>query len=136
MDEVRETCVRYFKSYLDEEQAYNLEEQIFQETKEEFAYKQMARLYLNAFKRKTWQYDGNVCSAFDLNKKKWLPFQQAEETIETISAEQQKPVATSMYTCGKCKKNECTYYEMQTRSSDEGTCIFISCINCGHKWKN
>ncbi len=135
MEDVRETCVRYLRGFLNEEQAYNLEEQIFQETQEEFAYKQMARLYLNAFERKSWKYDGDLCSAFELNKKRWSPFQKAEETVDTIVADQQKPVATSMYTCGKCRKNECTFYTLQTRSADEAESIFITCLNCGHKWK-
>lgn len=136
MDEIREKCVSYFKSYLNEEEAYNLEEQIFQETRDEFYYKQLARCYLNAFKNKTWSYDGYICSAFELNKNRWIPFQEAEQTMEIKSAEQLKPASTSIYTCGKCKKNECTYYEQQTRSADEGTTLFITCLHCGHKWKN
>lgn len=135
MNEIRETCVRYLKSYLEEEQAYKLEKQIYQITKKEFAYKQMARLYLNALRRKTWSYDGNLCSPYDLHKKRWLPFQKAEETMDTIVAEQMKPASTSMYTCGKCKNNKCTFYTAQLRSADEGTDVFVTCLNCNHKWK-
>lgn len=42
---------------------------------------------------------------------------------------------TDMFKCGKCKKRECTFYEMQTKASDESTTIFIRCINCGHSWR-
>lgn len=42
---------------------------------------------------------------------------------------------TDMFFCGKCKKRECTYYEQQTRSSDEPMTKFINCVNCGHQWK-
>jgi len=47
-----------------------------------------------------------------------------------------KPVAmTNEFKCGKCKKNECVYQELQIRSADEPMTIFITCLNCGNKWK-
>lgn len=42
---------------------------------------------------------------------------------------------TNMFTCGKCKKKECTFYELQTRAGDEASTIFIRCINCGNSWR-
>ena len=39
------------------------------------------------------------------------------------------------YKCGKCKEKKCTYYQLQTRSVDEPMTTFITCLNCGHKWK-
>ena len=42
---------------------------------------------------------------------------------------------TDLFKCGRCKKNECTYYELQTRSADEPTTIFITCLNCGNRWR-
>jgi DNA-directed RNA polymerase subunit M/transcription elongation factor TFIIS len=43
--------------------------------------------------------------------------------------------STDMYQCKKCKSRKCTYYEMQTRSADESTTIFVSCLDCGKQWK-
>jgi transcription elongation factor S-II len=43
--------------------------------------------------------------------------------------------ATDTFTCRKCKSNECTYYQMQTRSADEPMTTFVTCINCGNRWK-
>ena len=43
--------------------------------------------------------------------------------------------STDTFTCGKCKSNECTYYQMQTRSADEPMTTFVTCINCGNRWK-
>lgn len=43
--------------------------------------------------------------------------------------------STDCYTCRRCKSNECTFYQMQTRSADEPMTIFISCIACGNQWK-
>ena len=63
------------------------------------------------------------------------------QTIESLmkkyeNAYENKPQAmTNMFTCGKCKKKECTFYELQTRSGDEASTIFIRCINCGNSWR-
>jgi len=43
---------------------------------------------------------------------------------------------TDIYVCSKCKKNKCTFYELQTRSSDEPITTFVRCLNCGHRWKH
>jgi transcription elongation factor S-II len=43
--------------------------------------------------------------------------------------------ATDTFTCRKCHKNQCTYYQMQTRSADEPMTTFVQCISCGNKWK-
>lgn len=52
------------------------------------------------------------------------------------NAYEQKAVAmTDMFKCGKCKKRECTFFELQCRSGDEATTIFIKCVNCGHSWR-
>ena len=135
MEEIRELSINYFKKFLKEEQASNLEEQLFKNNNEEFAYKQAVRLYLNALERKTWEYSDSLPTAFQLDKKQWQSFQIAEETMDTMVATQLKPAATSMYTCGKCKKSECTFYTRQTRGGDESETIFITCLNCKHKWK-
>ena len=42
---------------------------------------------------------------------------------------------TSMFKCGKCKLNNCTYYQMQTRSADEPMTTFVTCLNCSNRWK-
>ena len=42
---------------------------------------------------------------------------------------------TSMFRCGKCKLNNCTYFQMQTRSADEPMTTFVTCLNCNNRWK-
>lgn len=42
---------------------------------------------------------------------------------------------TDQFKCGRCKKRECSYYELQTRSADESMTIFCVCVNCNHSWK-
>lgn len=49
--------------------------------------------------------------------------------------ENREVAMTDMYRCGKCKKRECNYYELQTRSADESASIFIKCLPCGNSWR-
>ena len=75
------------------------------------------------------------CSPQELFPERW----------ESITAEKirlaeagNKPLnmgTTSLYRCGRCKKRECSYSMAQTRSADEAMTVFISCMNCGHRWK-
>jgi len=44
--------------------------------------------------------------------------------------------ATDAFTCRKCKQSKCSYYQLQTRSADEPMTTFITCIPCGHRWRN
>lgn len=43
--------------------------------------------------------------------------------------------STDMFRCGKCKQRKCTYFQMQTRSADEPLTTFVSCVNCGNRWR-
>ncbi|KAL2097545.1 hypothetical protein ACEWY4_006752 [Coilia grayii] len=42
---------------------------------------------------------------------------------------------TDLFTCGKCKKKNCTYTQVQTRSADEPMTTFVFCNECGNRWK-
>lgn len=49
---------------------------------------------------------------------------------------QEKPAAmTAEFKCSKCRKRECVYQELQLRSCDEPVSLFITCLNCGHRWR-
>ncbi|KAG9145378.1 hypothetical protein Leryth_008305 [Lithospermum erythrorhizon] len=37
--------------------------------------------------------------------------------------------STDKFKCGRCKKNETTYYQMQTRSADEPMTTYVTCVN-------
>ena len=63
------------------------------------------------------------------------------KTVDTLlkkyeNAYENKAVAmTDMFKCGRCKKRECTFFEMQSRSADEPMTVFIRCVNCGNSWR-
>jgi len=42
---------------------------------------------------------------------------------------------TDEYKCGKCKKRKCKYSQAQTRAADEPMTTFVTCLNCGNRWK-
>jgi len=43
-------------------------------------------------------------------------------------------IKTNEFKCGRCKKRECSYYQLQVRCSDEPMTTFVNCLNCGNKW--
>jgi DNA-directed RNA polymerase subunit M/transcription elongation factor TFIIS len=42
---------------------------------------------------------------------------------------------SDMITCMRCKSKKVSYYELQTRSGDEASTLFMECLICGKKWK-
>ena len=43
--------------------------------------------------------------------------------------------STDDFQCFKCKSKKCTFYQLQTRSADEPMTTFVTCLNCGNRWK-
>lgn len=39
------------------------------------------------------------------------------------------------YQCKRCKSKRCIYYQMQTRSGDEGFTSFFQCTECSNRWR-
>ncbi|XP_063810710.1 transcription elongation factor A protein 3-like isoform X2 [Pseudophryne corroboree] len=42
---------------------------------------------------------------------------------------------TDLLQCDKCRKKNCSYNQVQTRSADEPMTTFVLCNECGHRWK-
>ncbi|CAI4233370.1 unnamed protein product [Auanema sp. JU1783] len=57
------------------------------------------------------------------------------EAINEYQMATQQGTPSDMFKCGKCKKNNCTYTQLQTRSSDEPMTTFVFCLECGNRWK-
>lgn len=71
----------------------------------------------------------------DMNYDKWSQLIEdkkiKDENRYTLTIE----ASTDNFTCRKCKSNKCSYYQLQTRSADEPMTTFVTCINCGSRWK-
>jgi len=71
----------------------------------------------------------------ELNHEKWAHLIEAKSKRDKNKFETNLAAATDTFTCRKCKANQCTYYQMQTRSADEPMTTFVTCIPCGNRWK-
>jgi transcription elongation factor S-II len=60
-----------------------------------------------------------------------------DKIVETEIRLYSKNVSAAIYLyCSRCKKkSKCDYYQMQTRSADEPMTTFVTCIDCGNRWK-
>jgi transcription elongation factor S-II len=43
---------------------------------------------------------------------------------------------TDQFQCEKCRQSKCTFFQMQTRGSDEPMTIFVTCLVCGYKFRS
>lgn len=66
---------------------------------------------------------------------KWEDLIKAKSIRDKNKFEQNFEAATDTFTCRKCKSKKCTYYQMQTRSADEPMTVYVSCLECGTRWK-
>jgi transcription elongation factor S-II len=76
------------------------------------------------------------CSSQFLHPEVWKPL-VSEKTVRdqrTHSGSRVKANTTAL-SCGRCKSRECYFYELQTRSADEPMTVFVTCLDCGHRWR-
>lgn len=57
-----------------------------------------------------------------------------ENFFKSLGAGEQE-AETEGFQCGRCKQRKCRYRQAQTRSADEPMTTFVTCVNCGNKWK-
>lgn len=72
---------------------------------------------------------------YELNPANWKDLKDQQFRRDKRVLEGNLAMATDRFRCSQCKKKMCSYYELQTRSADEPMTIFISCLNCGKRWK-
>lgn len=58
-----------------------------------------------------------------------------EENLKNAQTAKDNSAETDQFKCGKCHQRRTKYYQMQTRSADEPMTTFVTCINCGNRWK-
>jgi len=73
----------------------------------------------------------------DMNPDKWSALIKAKQLRDKNKYETKVEASTDNFTCpnSKCRSTKCTYYQLQTRSADEPMTTFVTCIDCGKRWK-
>jgi len=72
----------------------------------------------------------------EMAPEKWKPYADAKQISDDLKySSQQLEASTDLFFCRRCKKNKCTYYQLQTRSGDEGITTFVTCVECKINWK-
>ena len=71
----------------------------------------------------------------EMRPDKWKELIEEKVKKDKNKFETNVEASTDTFTCRKCKSNKCTYYQMQTRSADEAMTTFVTCIECGQRWK-
>lgn len=81
--------------------------------------------------------DNSFSNVLEMNVTEWAPL--LYESFK-FKSEMNNEIREGQFKCNNCAKNKdyywnTTYYELQTRSSDEPMTIFITCQTCKKKWK-
>ena len=88
-----------------------------------------------------------------INQNKWKPhevaflshYEMSPVRWEKLIAEKQErdkniydvqKKINSEFKCRRCKSNNCSYYQLQTRSADEPMTVFVTCHVCNVTWKS
>ncbi|NVM27622.1 MAG: transcription factor S [Candidatus Helarchaeota archaeon] len=58
-----------------------------------------------------------------------------KDKIEIIKTNDLKTMPTTRAECPKCGHKEAAYWQLQTRSADEGMTTFYRCVKCKHTWR-
>jgi DNA-directed RNA polymerase subunit M/transcription elongation factor TFIIS len=71
----------------------------------------------------------------EMNPQQWKKLIEQKMVRDANKFTTKIQASTDMFTCRKCKSKRSSFYELQTRSADEPSTIFITCLDCGGKSK-
>lgn len=92
--------------------------------------------FLERLKNKEFEpYDLAKMDKLQMFPESWKEIYDEKEKRDKVLYEVDKAMATDLFTCGRCKQKECSYYQIQIRSADEPMTTFVTCLNCGKRWK-
>lgn len=77
------------------------------------------------------------CSRIDLFPEIWKPILDENEHRENLIKKSMEGSGTDKFVCPRrtCRARNATYIEIQTRSADEPMTTFLTCLECGKRWK-
>jgi transcription elongation factor S-II len=71
----------------------------------------------------------------DMMPERWTELLAKKAKEDANRYEVNVQAATDSFTCRKCRSKKCTYTQIQIKSSDEPMTTFVSCLDCGARWK-
>ena len=71
----------------------------------------------------------------DIAPDKWKELLELQKIKDENKFTDKIEASTDDFTCYKCKSKKCTFYQLQTRSADEPMTTFVTCLNCGNRWR-
>jgi len=71
----------------------------------------------------------------EMEPERWDELIKAKMIRDQNKFEDRLEAMTDTFTCRKCYSKRCSYYALQTRSSDEPMTLFITCLDCGSRMK-
>lgn len=71
----------------------------------------------------------------ELEPEKWSKLIERKNIADKSQFENNIKATTDTFTCKKCKSNQCSYYLLQTRCADEPMTCYVTCLDCGKRWK-
>ena len=71
----------------------------------------------------------------EMNPEKWDTLIKIKMIKDKLKFDTNVEASTDTFKCRKCHGKNCTYYQAQCRSCDEPMTTFVSCIDCGNRWK-
>ena len=71
----------------------------------------------------------------EMSPARWAQQLENKKQRDELKHFTQAETTTDMSTCHRCKSKKCTYYQIQTRSADEPMTTFVTCTNCGARFR-
>lgn len=159
--QIREKCTDKFADIVDHDVAKRIEDSIYKFAENEVGgdldYAAFKRVYMNKcisvfsnLDKDSYIHNDelilNLDDVIDANEiatktpmeifpSHWKPLIEKRTATDEFLYTRSTESITDMFKCGRCKEKKCTYYQLQTRSSDEPMTTFVTCVECGYKWK-
>lgn len=94
-----------------------------------------ARLSVRLTEKEFAPHDIPFMKPQNVYPERWAVILDAKMKRDMHVFEEKPKAMTNEFKCRKCKSRNCIYQELQVRSADEPMTLFITCLNCGEKWR-
>jgi transcription elongation factor S-II len=159
MEILRENCINNLNKIVDESQSLLLEDEIYSFAKEYAKENNVEEIIEDIYTHKSndiienldsslsiqnnyllnavKENELNICDIPNLPPQKLYPeiWKPILDKMAWLEYKKKNMATTDIFTCKKCKKKKCTFYQLQTRSADEPMTTFVNCLVCGNTWK-